>query len=108
MVCECPHCREELVKRAENIFPNIRRRSVGDPQDRFVCRNCRVSFASHEIEWEGDDEVWFEDGVPDEVPDVCPHCGNMEIRVKVDSGPYVWNWTCYDCMRGDFELKDRL
>ena len=104
----CPQCSDELKKRAPNIMANMKRRKVGDPKDRFVCMSCRESFSSHEIDWDGDDPVWFkslEQDVSDDIPDVCPHCGNMEIEVKVDSGPYVWNWTCYNCMRGDFELE---
>lgn len=57
---ECPTCRSKLRKRAPNIMPNMRRRQVGSPLDRFVCLNCRESFSSHEIEWVGEKEVWFE------------------------------------------------
>lgn len=57
---ECPDCGSELTKRAPNILPNIKRRQVGNPLDRFVCMDCRQTFSSHEIEWYGDHEVWHQ------------------------------------------------
>ena len=59
MKYECPQCSDELRKRAPNLMPNIRRRRIGNPTDRFVCTSCRETFSSHEIEWVGDSEVWF-------------------------------------------------
>lgn len=57
----CPECRSELRKRAPNILANMKRRKVGSPLDRFVCLDCRETFPSHEIEWEGEKEVWFDE-----------------------------------------------
>lgn len=111
MVHRCPQCHGELKKRAPNILPNIKRRKVGDSKDRFVCMSCRESFSSFEIEWDGDQEIWHkseDEDIPESVPDECPMCGNEDIDVTVDKGVYEWNWTCTECMSGDFSFKQQF
>lgn len=58
---ECPLCGKELRKRAMNYSYNLKRRSVGNIHDRFVCSRCDETFSVEDAVLAEDAEMpsWF-------------------------------------------------
>lgn len=47
----CPACgHKSLYRRADNLLPNIRARTIDNENRRFVCLNCHRTFDDDEIE----------------------------------------------------------
>lgn len=60
---ECPLCGKTLRKRAMNYSGNLKRRTIEDIRDRFVCSSCEETFSVEQAVLVEDDEtpVWFSD-----------------------------------------------
>jgi len=39
-------------------------------------------------------------------PDACEKCGNENIDIRRDVGVYKWNYTCRECMFGNYRLNE--
>lgn len=59
---ECPSCGKELRKRAMNYRGNLKRRTIEDIHDRFVCSKCEETFSVEQaVLVESDDQPpWWE------------------------------------------------
>lgn len=59
MTYECPECGNQLGERSANISQNVKRRELESIWDRYVCRNCEVTFSRREVEDLSITNEWF-------------------------------------------------